>query len=153
MLILKWLWRYRTERDALWRKVVDEIHFSGRRWDEYPSNKKGSGTWNKIVRIVYRLKVHGIPFVNMIRGAVGNGTHVKFWIDPWISNEPLKVLFPALFRIESNKWCTVAERIGVHNGSTSIAWCWNKYPSSNVEVEQVIACHRLIADIRLNEKK
>ncbi|XP_021979949.1 uncharacterized protein LOC110876077 [Helianthus annuus] len=151
-LLLKWLWRYRTEKDDLWIKVIDAIHSSAQRWDEYPSNKKGSGTWNQLVRTGYRLKVQGVSIVNMIRGVVGNGTNVKFWIVPWISNQPLKVLFPALFHLKGNKWCMISKRIGLQSDSDAIAWNWKKYPSLDIEVKEVIECHRLISGVRLNDK-
>lgn len=30
-LLLKWLWRYKNEEGALWKKVIDAIHISKRR--------------------------------------------------------------------------------------------------------------------------
>ncbi|MFS7900382.1 hypothetical protein Hanom_Chr00s109717g01807231 [Helianthus anomalus] len=38
-LLLKWLCRYRVERGALWRKVVDSVHGAVRRWEIFPCNK------------------------------------------------------------------------------------------------------------------
>jgi len=34
---------------------------------------------------------------------VGDGSSTNFWEDIWISNQPLKILYPALFNISSQK--------------------------------------------------
>ncbi|KAI3775666.1 hypothetical protein L1987_45415 [Smallanthus sonchifolius] len=152
-LLLKWLWRYRVEYDAHWRKVIDAVHGSARRWETFPCNKRFSGTWSKLVSFGTRLRIQGNCFVNMIRGNVGNGRKVRFWIDPWITDEPLKDLFPDLFRLEKNKWCFVDERIGPQSQGRGITWRWEKYPNSSSEVDALINCHRMVADVNLDEKE
>ncbi|PWA81382.1 reverse transcriptase domain, Reverse transcriptase zinc-binding domain protein [Artemisia annua] len=109
---MEWLWRYRVECDALWRKVIDAIHVSGRRWDSYPSNKSIAGTWTKMVRIGYRTKVEGVHFVNMIR-----------------------------------------ERIGAQGDVGRMMWDWKRYPNVDIEGAELVACHRLVGDVRLTNKK
>ncbi|XP_022014590.1 uncharacterized protein LOC110914078 [Helianthus annuus] len=83
-LLLKWLWRYRKEGNSMWRRVIDAIHGSTRRWETYPHKSRFSGTWTKLVNSVCRIKVGDTYDVNMIRGQVGNGANIKFWIDPWL---------------------------------------------------------------------
>ncbi|XP_022026958.1 uncharacterized protein LOC110927989 [Helianthus annuus] len=34
-LLLKWFWRIYTEKEALWRKVIDSLHGSNRRWGQF----------------------------------------------------------------------------------------------------------------------
>ncbi|KAI3712005.1 hypothetical protein L1987_70554 [Smallanthus sonchifolius] len=87
------------------------------------------------------------------KGNVGNGRKVRFWIDPWITDEPLKDLFPDLFRLEKNKWCFVDERIGPQSQGRGITWRWEKYPNSSSEVDALINCHRMVADVNLDEKE
>ncbi|PWA98441.1 reverse transcriptase domain, Reverse transcriptase zinc-binding domain protein [Artemisia annua] len=149
-LVLKWLWRYRTENDALWRKVIDAVHGSKRRWETFHCSSRFPGTWTRLVKFGYQLRTQGISFINMIRGVVGNDTTVKFWIDPWLTSEPLKRVFPTLFRLEANKWCTVADRINVDNRYCAIQWRWKKYPATILEVKELIECHRLVSAVHLN---
>ncbi|XP_022039936.2 uncharacterized protein LOC110942466 [Helianthus annuus] len=46
----------------------------------------------------------------------------------------------------------VSERIGLQSGSDGIAWSWKKYPSSDVEVKEVVECHRLLHGVRRNDR-
>ncbi|PWA49539.1 reverse transcriptase zinc-binding domain-containing protein [Artemisia annua] len=78
-LLVKWIWRYRTEPESLWRKVIEALHDTKRSWTP-------------------------IPFCK-----IGNGKHIRFWLDPWVSNEPLKDVFPSLFKMAKDKRCTVAD--------------------------------------------
>ncbi|KAJ0470183.1 putative reverse transcriptase zinc-binding domain-containing protein [Helianthus annuus] len=145
-LILKWLWRYRTENDTMWRKVIDAIHGSKRRWESVSCNSKVSGVWSKIVGCGNRLKVNGSSFSSLITGKVGNGLTIKFWLDAWLNGTPLKVSFPALFRLERNKWCAVADR----EFDGVMTWEWKNYPSTPQEMAELIECTRLLANIRLD---
>ncbi|PWA48518.1 RNA-directed DNA polymerase, eukaryota, Nucleotide-binding alpha-beta plait domain protein [Artemisia annua] len=86
------------------------------------------------------------------RGIVGNGRKVKFWIDPWITSEPLKDIYPDLFRLEENKWCYVDEIIGSQHHGRGITWKWKKQPASGSEVDTLINCHRMVADVIIDEK-
>lgn len=145
-LLLKWFWRYRKEGQALWTKVIEAIHGSKRRWLSVPHNKNVRGVWGKIVNCGNRLIVNGSAFSSLLQGRVGNGNDIRFWIDSWIGQAPLKSLFPALFRIEQNKWCVVSDRVN-HNGRSGImAWDWKRYPETDLEIAELIECSRLTAN-------
>ncbi|PWA35067.1 reverse transcriptase domain, Reverse transcriptase zinc-binding domain protein [Artemisia annua] len=88
----------------------------------------------------------------MIRGIVGNGRKVRFWIDPWITSKPLKDLYPDLFRLEENKWCYVDAIIGSQHHGRGITWKWKKQPALGSEVDALIDCHKLVADVVIDEK-
>ncbi|XP_021990937.1 uncharacterized protein LOC110887668 [Helianthus annuus] len=81
--LVKWLWRYRHERNALRRRVVEAIHGSQRKWDAYPHNSRINGTWSKIVTCGLRLKVGDRSSLNLIRGRVGNG------LDNYVLDRPM----------------------------------------------------------------
>nr|XP_043639656.1 uncharacterized protein LOC122610762 [Erigeron canadensis] len=61
-LLTKWLWRYRTETDGLWRKV-DAIHGKNRSWGPLPLNNTIMGVWKNIVRSLGKVKV-GDAYIN-----------------------------------------------------------------------------------------
>ncbi|KAJ0814615.1 putative RNA-directed DNA polymerase [Helianthus annuus] len=144
--LVKWLWRYRQEGSAVWRRVIDAIHGSKRKWETYPHSARYSGTWTKLVSNGYKLKVEGSNCIGMIRGRVRNDLDIKFWTDPWVNRLPLKELFPELFRLERDKWCVVAERIGGGNPVGTISWSLKRYPESAQEIQQLLECHRLVAN-------
>ncbi|XP_022001887.1 uncharacterized protein LOC110899287 [Helianthus annuus] len=135
----------------MWRKVINAIHGSKRRWESGPCNSKVSGVWSKIVGCGNRLKVNGSSFSSLITGKVGNGLTIKFWLDVWLNSTPLKVSFPALFRLERNKWCAVADRVGRNEFDGVMTWEWKNYPSTPQETAELIECTRLLlANIRLD---
>ncbi|KAJ0896378.1 putative reverse transcriptase zinc-binding domain-containing protein [Helianthus annuus] len=47
-----------------------------------------------------------------------------FWLDRWAASEPLKILFPELFRLESEKRCRVADRFNQIGGDQLYMWNW-----------------------------
>ncbi|PWA53679.1 RNA-directed DNA polymerase, eukaryota [Artemisia annua] len=97
---------------------------SNRNWDFIPASKSSSGVWRAIVKSMANTVVEGVPFRRMLKGVVGDGSDIAFWIDPWLSDTPLKDLAPDLFRLEKNKKCKVKERISDLGGQVSVRWKW-----------------------------
>ncbi|XP_035841256.1 uncharacterized protein LOC110918839 [Helianthus annuus] len=100
----------------------------------------------------------GRPFIATLAlqahgtGVVGDGKQLKFWIDPWLSTEPLKYKFPSLFCLEQDKRCNVADRIPDCNGSHAVCWNWKHYPATEMEIEELIQCHRLLSNVSLSKQ-
>ncbi|PWA42034.1 reverse transcriptase zinc-binding domain-containing protein [Artemisia annua] len=108
-LLVKWIWRYRTEPESLWRKVIEALHDTKRSWTPIPFCKSSYSVWGTIVKTCSKIQVGGIGINQMFKGKIGNGKHIRFWLDPWVSNEPLKDVFPSLFKMAKDKRCTVAD--------------------------------------------
>ncbi|MFS7956553.1 putative reverse transcriptase zinc-binding domain-containing protein [Helianthus anomalus] len=85
----------------------------------------------------------------MIRGVLGNGRNIRFWIDPWVSRIPLKSLFPDLFRLESEKDCKVYHRLELQDTIWMLSWKWRRLPNTDIEEEQLEDCVQLIEGIAL----
>ncbi|KAJ0909222.1 putative RNA-directed DNA polymerase [Helianthus annuus] len=118
-LLTKWGWRFKSEGNNLWKKVIGALHSNRKGWECIPFKKSLPRVWNNIAKIFINTKVDGRPLRNFLKGSVGNGEKVAFWLDCWLMNKPLKTAFPDLFRAETDKRCTVADRIKVINGETS----------------------------------
>ena len=75
-LLDKWLWRYGTERDALWRKVIEEKYGDGGGgWCTKPvTGTYGVSAWKSI-------RSGWMDFSKFLQFNVGDGTRVKFWED------------------------------------------------------------------------
>lgn len=84
---------------------------------------------------------------------VWNGLEVRFWVDSWINDVPLKDLFPNLFRIEKDKWCKVAARVVNPSVGGLVQWDWKRYPATAVEIQELIECYRMVANVSLNDSK
>ncbi|PWA53526.1 RNA-directed DNA polymerase, eukaryota [Artemisia annua] len=100
------------------------IHASNRNRDFIPASKSSSGVWRAIVKSMANTVVEGVPIRRMFKGVVGDGSDIAFWIDPWLSDMPLKDMAPDLFRLEKYKRCKVKERIIDSGGHVSVRWKW-----------------------------
>jgi hypothetical protein len=113
-LLGKWLWRYGVERDALWRQVVLAKYGSleGDWMSRVPMGPYGVGLW-KFIRSGW------VKFSKFLKFEVGNGTRIQFWDDIWCCAEPLKAMFPDLYRIACVPEATVADHMQVRGGAVT----------------------------------
>nr|XP_043616234.1 uncharacterized protein LOC122588171 [Erigeron canadensis] len=119
-LLSKWLWRFKNEPNSLWRRVIDSIHDTKRGWLHVKVNKYLPGTWNNIVKCFESVKVVGKGINCLLKGVVGNGHDISFWLDNWIGEEPLRHKYPLLFKLEKNKKAMVADKVVGGSGSNCI---------------------------------
>lgn len=108
-LIMKWLWRFGCERDALWRIIVAENNGEDiLGWfPKFPKSACGCSVWKGISNFLEL-------FISNYKLQVGNGALTSFWGDTWLAPMPLKVQFPSVFAAANNKEKIVAEvRSGV----------------------------------------
>lgn len=128
-LLTRWWWRYKTETEGLWRSSVKAIHHTPRTWPAIPLNKSLSGTWSNIAKIDNLMAHENVSLLKASRGIIGNGREIRFWVDPWLNEEPLRVLFPNLYAAEAKKGCVVADRLVGVDGRL-FNWDW-KHPLVN----------------------
>uniref|UniRef100_A0A251V012 Putative RNA-directed DNA polymerase, eukaryota n=1 Tax=Helianthus annuus TaxID=4232 RepID=A0A251V012_HELAN len=133
-LLSKWIWRFKYDVDSLWSKVVAACHGNNRAWSVLPFNTAISGTWLNIVRLEKKLIINGQKINNLIKGVLGDGKRIRFWIDVWLEEEPLCDKFPRLFALESEKNCRVFDRLMEGGDAVSRCWKWRSPPSSDAEL-------------------
>lgn len=104
------------EEGRLWRRVIESIHQTPRTWPALPYNKKINGTWGTIAKIDNFLASSQVSLIKEIKGVVGNGLKIQFWLDVWLDGYPLKKLYPNLFSLEASKGCLVADRCRQRDG-------------------------------------
>jgi hypothetical protein len=107
----KWLWRYATETEALWHKIIKAKYEDqdGGWGSKEVSGPYGVGLWKHIRR-------GWDTFSKGLRFEVGIGSKVRFWHDVWCSDQPLKHVFPSLFSIARYKEAWVKENFIWRNG-------------------------------------
>ncbi|XP_026396540.1 uncharacterized protein LOC113291193 [Papaver somniferum] len=94
----KWLWRYTKENKMLWRKVVQQ---KPKNQEEVlipvdDGKPQGRGMWKTILKSTNFLNEH---LVFQLK----NGRGIKFWVDKWTTNGPLKDRYPTVFKACSEK--------------------------------------------------
>ncbi|WMV52569.1 hypothetical protein MTR67_045954 [Solanum verrucosum] len=107
-LLSKWLWRFNTEEQALWREVIVNKYGLNGNWVSSSMNSTyGMSAWRIIRKFWPALSRH-------IVYKVGNGTKIIFWKENWNGNETLMALFPDRFSLCTNPEETVAEVWSTH---------------------------------------
>ncbi|KAL9995937.1 putative RNA-directed DNA polymerase [Helianthus debilis subsp. tardiflorus] len=145
-MLSKWWWRFKTEKDGLWRRVVWAIHHNNRSWAPIPAKISLAGPWKQIVGIRGSLIQFGIDLPCSIRCKVGCGLKVSFWLDLWIGYQPLYMSFPLLFALEKDKNCYVADRVLWNTNSVKLSWFWNRLDMSVDEQEELTDLTLLLCD-------
>ncbi|KAJ0927467.1 putative reverse transcriptase zinc-binding domain-containing protein [Helianthus annuus] len=132
-MLAKWWWRFKGDGNGLWRRVVWAIHHNSRAWNPVPAKLTMAGPWKQVARSVQELKEINVDVMRSIRGVLGNGEAILFWLDSWVSEAPLAVCFPALFALEKDKFCSVKDRVGTGANGVSWTWDWRRQPGDGLE--------------------
>ncbi|GJY17101.1 RNA-directed DNA polymerase, eukaryota [Tanacetum coccineum] len=109
-LMCKWVWRFTTQKNLLWTRVIKAIHGE--------DGKNGSGfkvgyksIWRSILQEVETLKIKGIHLNNFMQKKLGNGADTYFWEDLWHGDMVLKQRYPRLYALEVKKTDNVAFKL------------------------------------------
>ncbi|XP_022032394.1 uncharacterized protein LOC110933482 [Helianthus annuus] len=132
-LLSKWWWRFKTNQNALWRKVVWSIHGSGRGWNCIPVKLSLGGIWKQIASVSRLLGNFNMEPHKLIKANLRSGTGINFWLDWWIADDTLQNLYPLLFNLEKNKSCLVSDRVQSSLQGTQLKWEWRRSVFSDVE--------------------
>nr|XP_043618453.1 uncharacterized protein LOC122590149 [Erigeron canadensis] len=135
-LFSKWVWRFRCEHSALWRAVINALHNTKRCCESLPCNRSLTGIWKTLVGSVCKISVAGVKLNRLFKGEVGDGSTIKFWLDSWACEEPLKDRYPRLFKLEREKKCVVKERFEADNRKLGNACNWTRKSLSVDEIDE-----------------
>lgn len=121
-LLFKWIWRFFKEPNTLWRRVIQDKYgypASFNLLDLQPIAK--GGPWKAICNSIMSFPEAKTFLNSRIKTCVGNGKQAQFWHDVWLCANPLKSIFPRLFRIASNPLATI-ESLGRWEDQK---WIWD----------------------------
>ncbi|PWA36655.1 RNA-directed DNA polymerase, eukaryota, Reverse transcriptase zinc-binding domain protein [Artemisia annua] len=137
-MLVKWHWRFYTEKNALWRRLITSIHgIHGGLEQAYPSNSIRPSIWKTIFELNKSMSDLNIDLGSVFVKKVGDNLSFSFWKDIWIGEQKLETLFPRLFSLEVNKDCKVVDRCNLNNGPHTRTWQWRRPVRDGVEKEQL----------------
>ncbi|GJT78987.1 RNA-directed DNA polymerase, eukaryota [Tanacetum coccineum] len=140
-LLFKWIWRFISQDNSLWFRVIFSIHGS----NLSSVDAFHTSLWKSIVWEVFSLNSQGIDLLSHCRIRVGNGYRTRFWKDKWIGDNQLCHIFPRVYALETAKESSVAEKL---NGSFSDSFRRNA--RGGVEEHQLAQLRLLIDPVILS---
>ncbi|XP_028122358.1 uncharacterized protein LOC114319532 [Camellia sinensis] len=140
-MLLKWWWRFGSEKDALWRKIIcSKYNLDVNSWSpsSFPSSRL-SCVWKGIISIPERRNSLMVFYLNNVHIKVGDGNRTFFWKDIWCSNSSLKDEFPTLHRLDVNKEETLRSIYDrrVHSGAWNFQFRRRLYKWEEREVSRL----------------
>ncbi|GKE78455.1 hypothetical protein Tco_1544575 [Tanacetum coccineum] len=95
------------------------------------------------------LSSKGINLNLFMKKKVGNGDHTLFWEDTWLTNSPLKTIFPRLYALECDKHASVAAKFR----DSSMFASFRRAPRGGSEEEQLHLLANKVAPVILLPKR
>ncbi|CAL5323657.1 unnamed protein product [Camellia sinensis] len=104
-LLLKWWWRFRSEVNALWRRMVCSKYMidEGQWLPPINSSARLSRIWGDVLAVASLNQPLVEFFVEKFQIKAGKGSRIKFWYDKWLGGSCLKDEFPRLFSLSTVK--------------------------------------------------
>ncbi|GKV26427.1 hypothetical protein SLEP1_g35728 [Rubroshorea leprosula] len=122
-LLGKWWFRLGDGLDSLWKRVIWEKYYGGRRERDVTSVEglNMSQIWKDIVSLGSRSERLSKMLVRGFKWEVGDGSCVDFWSDKWVGDKSLKELYPRLF-VLAVRTEGILKDMGVWRGEN---WVWD----------------------------
>ncbi|GKB78475.1 RNA-directed DNA polymerase, eukaryota, reverse transcriptase zinc-binding domain protein [Tanacetum coccineum] len=140
-LLLKWVWRFVTQKNTLWARVIQALHgVDGRIGTSLKGGQRSC--WTSIIQEVNNLGQKGIDFMSLISIKLGNGEKTRFWEDKWCADGILKTKYPRLYALESCKLISVGTKLS----HPSICSSFRRNPRGGNELDQLV---RLEDDLKV----
>nr|GEZ11584.1 hypothetical protein [Tanacetum cinerariifolium] len=85
-LIFKWVWRFHTQGNSIWTKVIKALHGEEGNLD-WPTTAKFPSNWLDIIRSFSNLYNKGVDLLGSIKKKAGNGENTIFLDEFWKGEE------------------------------------------------------------------
>lgn len=124
-LIGKWWWRFRSEPNALWTKVIKEVF--GEDGNLNHSNGVGlhSGIWEGIISGGLAIDKFNVPFCSSFYRKVGDVKNCSLWKDYLVDGETrLKDQFLRIYALDVCPDCKVYDRWRLCDDTWVAFWQW-----------------------------
>ncbi|GJS57179.1 RNA-directed DNA polymerase, eukaryota [Tanacetum coccineum] len=143
-LICKWVWKFFTNRESLWTRVIKAIHGEDGSIDKN-NDKRYMSTWSHIISEIRLLKEKGIDFFEFLKLKIGDGNNTCFWKDKWCADGILKDIYPRLYNLETRKDVSVRSKIADPN----LEFSFRRNVRGGIEQAQLCSLTTLLEDVNL----
>nr|GEY85333.1 RNA-directed DNA polymerase, eukaryota, reverse transcriptase zinc-binding domain protein [Tanacetum cinerariifolium] len=106
-------------RKSAWFDIVHKSHHRLSKWKVKTLSIGGRLTLLKSVlgaTPLYNMSIYKVPigfnFISHCKKQIGDGRTTRFWYDPWVSVQPLHVMFPHIFAFGTDKDSMVGSKLG-----------------------------------------
>ncbi|GJZ49248.1 RNA-directed DNA polymerase, eukaryota, reverse transcriptase zinc-binding domain protein [Tanacetum coccineum] len=150
-LLFKWIWRFLTRPSDLWARVIGNIYgHIGGIFNDYRRRQNKQTTWGFILSSINRLKEKGIDLLSFCTIKLGNGESTRFWEDIWFGSTPLRLQFPCIYLLDTDRNCPIANRIPLlHSDWITML---RRSPRGGVELAQFDALNSSIGNVLLTDQ-
>ncbi|GJV81698.1 RNA-directed DNA polymerase, eukaryota [Tanacetum coccineum] len=147
-LIFKWIWRFISQKNSLWARVIKAIHGDDGKIGNtvkagYPS------IWLSIIQEMGVIRDMGIDILNYIKPNCGDGSCILFWEDNWRNDAAFKDLYPRLYMLENVKDSSVADKLAHEDLERS----FRRKPRGGRELQQLESIKQQISGCILSNSK
>ncbi|GKA33409.1 RNA-directed DNA polymerase, eukaryota, reverse transcriptase zinc-binding domain protein [Tanacetum coccineum] len=104
--------------------------------------------WGVILSPVNNLKQQGIDLISLCSRKVGNGIDSMFWDDTWYGEQLLKMDFPRIYQLDTNKNYNITSRVSLTDWSLVL----RRIPRGGAEANQFRDLLTIIKGIILSDK-
>lgn len=121
-LLLKWWWRFCTEDESLWRRVIASIHnISSQSMNLEVLQQIKSGPLHEISVASSKIPWFKEILLNSFKLQLGKGNIICFWEDHWLNQGILRDIYPRLYQLTAQRNHTISD-VGFWDGVT---WIWD----------------------------
>ncbi|XP_028059660.1 uncharacterized protein LOC114263352 [Camellia sinensis] len=154
-LLLKWWWKFGSEVNALWRRMlcnkymIEEFHWL----PPINSPARFSRIWGDVLAVASLNQPLVEFFVEKYQIKVGNGSRIKFWYDKWVGSSCLKDEFPRLFCLSTVKDGTLSYFFERKSSYGEWNFCFRRplYDWEQAEANRLVAVLLVTPSLCLNE--
>jgi len=142
-LLFKWWWRFACEEGAMWRRVIQSIHEEEQVLLPTKDRVSLPGPWKDIKQIARKETPITKAFFENLSVKIGVDSKVRFWLDIWTNNKPLKEIFPSLFAISTQQKEIISNMGWFEGNMWRWTLSWSRAPSAE-EQHQMMSLQDLL---------
>lgn len=118
-LLTKWWWKFHTEPQLLWNKIIHTLFYQRRRPLKEGRTFRPYSFWWKGVLCQRDIIRWGVSY------KLGDGNNIDLWLDRLCGDSTLHRSFPEIYGLSTHKYLRISDCL------TREGWDWTMFPSDD----------------------